>query len=100
MSEQLPAIIEQGIARSADVFCEPGWFNIEQTEEIMKSSRAGGLDLRLHIDEFEDGGGGQPAAELQVSTADHAHYTNDDAERHDRVGAIVGFSLYTIFYGF
>ena len=79
MSEQLPAIIEQGIARSADVFCEPGWFNIEQTEEIMKSSRGGGLDLRLHIDEFEDGGGGQLAAELQVTTADHAHYTNDDA---------------------
>ena len=79
MSDQLPAIIEQGIARSADVFCEPGWFNIEQTEEIMKASRNGGLDLRLHIDEFEDGGGGQLAAELQVTTADHAHYTGDDA---------------------
>ena len=79
MSEQLPAIIEQGIARSADVFCEPGWFNIEQTEEIMKSSRGGGLDLRLHIDEFEDGGGGQLAAELQVTTADHAHYTSDES---------------------
>ncbi|MGB1549577.1 MAG: imidazolonepropionase, partial [Candidatus Poseidoniaceae archaeon] len=79
ISDQLPAIIEQGIARSADVFCEPGWFNIEQTEEIMKASRDGGLDLRLHIDEFEDGGGGQLAAELQVTTADHAHYTGDDA---------------------
>ena len=79
MSDQLPAIVEQGIARSADVFCEPGWFNIEQTEEIMKASRKGGLDLRLHIDEFEDGGGGQLAAELQVATADHAHYTSDDA---------------------
>ena len=79
MSEQLPAIIEQGIARSADVFCEPGWFNLEQTEDIMKASRDGGLDLRLHVDEFEDGGGGMLAAELQVTTADHAHYTSDDA---------------------
>jgi len=79
LSEQLPAIIEQGIARSADVFCEPGWFNIEQTEEVLKASREGGLDLRLHIDEFEDGGGGELAAEMRVQTADHAHYTNDDA---------------------
>ena len=78
MSEQLPAIIEQGIARSADVFCEPGWFNIEQTEEIMKSSKKGGLDLRLHVDEFVDGGGGDLAAELRVTTADHAHYTSDE----------------------
>ncbi|MGB0487730.1 MAG: imidazolonepropionase [Candidatus Poseidoniaceae archaeon] len=78
ISEQLPAVIEQGIARSADVFCEPGWFTIEQTEEIMKNSKHGGLDLRLHIDEFVDGGGGDLAAELQVTTADHAHYTSDE----------------------
>ena len=79
MSNQLPAIIEQGIARSADVFCEPGWFSVEQSEEVLKSSKAGGLDLRIHIDEFEDGGGGDLATELQVQTADHAHYTNDNA---------------------
>ena len=79
LSEQLPAILDQGIARSADVFCEPGWFSIEQTEEIMKASKLGGLDLRLHIDEFADGGGGQLAADLGVQTADHAHYTNDEA---------------------
>ena len=79
LSEQLPEILEQGIARSADVFCEPGWFTIEQTEEIMKASKSGGLDLRLHIDEFVDGGGGQLAADLGVQTADHAHYTNEDA---------------------
>ena len=92
ISEQLPAVIEQGIARSADVFCEPGWFNIEQTEVIMKESRKGGLDLRLHIDEFEDGGGGQLAAELQVSTADHAHYTNDDARANmNDAGVNCGF---------
>ncbi len=79
LSDQLPAIIEQGIARSADVFCEPGWFSTEQTEEILTQSKKGGLDLRLHIDEFVDGGGGELAADLQVTTADHAHYTNEDA---------------------
>ena len=92
ISEQLPAILEQGIARSADVFCEPGWFNIEQTEEIMKASRDGGLDLRLHIDEFEDGGGGELAAELAVTTADHAHYTNYDARAEmSKAGVNCGF---------
>ncbi|MBJ64813.1 MAG: imidazolonepropionase [Euryarchaeota archaeon] len=92
LSEQLPAIIEQGIARSADVFCEPGWFNVEQTEEILKQSRNGGLDLRLHIDEFTDGGGGSLAADLKVTTADHAHYTNKDArEAMSSAGVMCGF---------
>ncbi|MBT4982928.1 MAG: amidohydrolase family protein [Euryarchaeota archaeon] len=85
LSEQLPAVIEQGIARSADIFCEPGWFSLEQSEDILKASRKGGLDLRMHIDEFVDGGGGELASELKVVTADHAHYTNDDsrAAMHD-----------------
>ena len=72
-------MLSKGLARSADVFCEPGWFSVEQTEEILKDSKKGGLDLRLHIDEFEDGGGGDLAADLGVVTADHAHYTNDEA---------------------
>jgi len=79
LSEQLPRVLEQGIARSADVFCEPGWFTLEQSEDILKSSRAGGLDLRMHIDEFADGGGGGLATELKVTTADHAHYSNHEA---------------------
>ena len=92
LSNQLPEIIEQGIARSADVFCEPGWFSIEQSEEILKESKSGGLDLRLHIDEFEDGGGGQLAADYSVDTADHAHYTNDDArEAMSSAGVNCGF---------
>ena len=92
ISEQLPAVIEQGIARSADVFCEPGWFNLEQTEEILRASKKGGLDLRLHIDEFEDGGGGELAADLQVTTADHAHYTNDDSrQKMSDAGVNTGF---------
>lgn len=92
LSEQLPAIIEQGIARSADVFCEPGWFSVEQSEEILKASRSGGLDLRLHIDEFVDGGGGDLAAELSVTTADHAHYTNSDSrELMSKAGVNTGF---------
>ena len=92
LSEQLPAIIEQGIARSADVFCEPGWFSVEQSEEILRASRSGGLDLRLHIDEFVDGGGGDLAAELSVTTADHAHYTNSNSrELMSKAGVNTGF---------
>ena len=75
ISDQLPAIVEQDIARSADVFCEPGWFSVEQSETILQASRKAGLDLRMHVDEFADGGGGSLASELRVQTADHAYHT-------------------------
>ena len=32
---QLPAVVEQGYAKYADVFCEPGWFSLEHTEMIV-----------------------------------------------------------------
>ena len=92
LNEQLPAIVEQGIARSADVFCEPGWFTVEESEDILKASRSSGLDLRMHIDEFEDSGGGHLAAELKVQTADHAYHTTleNRLEMKD-AGVITGF---------
>ncbi|MDG1546183.1 MAG: imidazolonepropionase [Candidatus Poseidoniaceae archaeon] len=92
LSDQLPSVIDQGIARSADVFCEPGWFTVEESEDILKQSKQGGLDLRIHIDEFTDGGGGDLAADLKVTTADHAHYTSSDARmRMQDAGVNCGF---------
>ncbi|RJU92298.1 MAG: imidazolonepropionase [Candidatus Poseidoniales archaeon] len=92
ISEQLPSIVEQGIARSADVFCEPGWFSVEESEDILKESKSSGLDLRMHIDEFADSGGSQLAAELKVQTADHAYHTSlDDRLKMKAAGVITGF---------
>lgn len=92
LSEQLPAVLDSKLAESADVFCEPGWFSIEQSEDILRASRQGGLNLRMHIDEFTDGGGGELAAELSVMTADHAHHTPMDARiAMKEAGVITGF---------
>ena len=92
LSEQLPAVLDSKLAESADVFCEPRWFSIEQSEDILRASRQGGLHLRMHIDEFTDGGGGELAAELNVMTADHAHYTPIDARiAMKEAGVITGF---------
>ena len=92
LSDQLPTILDSKLADSADVFCEPGWFSIEQSEDILRASRRGGLGLRMHIDEFTDGGGGELAAELNVMTADHAHHTPMEARIAMKdAGVITGF---------
>ena len=75
LSEQLPAVVDQGIARSMDVFCEPGWFSVEQTSDLLTAGKKQGLALRLHVDEFTNGGGGDLAVEYKVQTADHAYHT-------------------------
>ena len=89
---QLPEVIEQGYARNCDVFCEPGWFNIEETERIIDASSNAGLSIRLHIDEFSDGNGAELAAKKNVETADHALYSNEEGrENMAKAGVIQGF---------
>ena len=92
LSEQLPSVIEQGYAHAADVFCEPGWFTPEESEDILVAARDGGLTQRIHIDEFTNGGGGELAADLKVVTADHSHYTPDETRmRMEAAGVNTGF---------
>jgi imidazolonepropionase len=71
IEEQLPGIAAQGRARFADVFCEQGVFNPDQSRRILEASARLGLGLRLHADELAPSGGAELAAELGALSADH-----------------------------
>jgi imidazolonepropionase len=71
LKEMLPKVMAQGVARFADVFCEPGVFTIEETRRILQASRDAGLSLKLHADELKPGGGAELAASLDAVSADH-----------------------------
>ena len=45
IDEQLPAVAAQGIARFADVFCERGVFDPDQSRRILRAAEARGLQL-------------------------------------------------------
>jgi imidazolonepropionase len=78
VSEQLPAVAEQGIARFCDVFCEPGVFSPEQSRRVLDSARGLDLGLRMHADEIENSGGAQLAGQLGCASADHLAAVSDE----------------------
>jgi imidazolonepropionase len=55
----------------ADVFCETGAFDLNQTRRILETARALGFPLKVHADEFDNLGGAALAAELGAVSADH-----------------------------
>ena len=59
----IPKVSDQGIAIFNDVFCEKGYFDIDQTRKIIECGKNFGLKPRLHVDEFEDIGGIELAIE-------------------------------------
>ena len=92
IGEQLPAVLKQGIARAVDVFCEPSWFDTDQTERIVRAAQRHHLAARLHVDEFADGGGLALAASLVAETADHAGHSDEDARASAHAsGTLQGF---------
>lgn len=78
VTEMLPAVAEQGIARFCDVFCETGVFSIEQSRRILSAAKEHGLDVKLHADEVNNLGGAGLAAELSAVSADHLLASNPD----------------------
>lgn len=76
-NEMIPAVGEQGIAKYCDIFCENGYFNVEQSRRILETAKKYDLTPRLHADEFEDSGAAELAAELGAVSADHLMAIND-----------------------
>ena len=71
IDEQLPKVVEQGIARFADVFCEPGVFTVDETRRILDAAHKAGLGVKLHADELKPSGGAELAVKLNATSADH-----------------------------
>ncbi|MDH5448800.1 MAG: imidazolonepropionase [Candidatus Bathyarchaeota archaeon] len=71
----IPEIVRRKLAEYCDVFCEKGYFNIEQSRRILKAGRKYGMKLRVHSDWLVHSGGAKLGVELGVVSADHLIFT-------------------------
>lgn len=67
----LPTVVERGLARSADIFCDEGAFTVDESRTILVAARELGLAIRVHADELAPVGASELAAEMGAQTADH-----------------------------
>src|SRR6266576_2179043 len=78
VDEMLPRVCSEKLAEFCDVFCERGYFDLEQSREILTAETKHGLKLRAHIDQLTNSGGAKLAAELNATTADHLEKTDHE----------------------
>ena len=79
LAETLPEA--QAVAEAADVFLERGAFDAAQARRYLEACRGAGLALRLHADQFTEGGGVPLAVELGARSVDHLEATGPDGVR-------------------
>jgi len=66
------------LAEAADVFLERGAFDAAHARRYLEACRDAGLSLRLHADQFTEGGGIQLAIELGARSVDHLEATGPE----------------------
>jgi imidazolonepropionase len=78
IEQMLPRVAREELAEYCDVFCERGYFDIDQTRRVLTAAKQHGFKLRMHVDQLTNGGGARLAAELNAATADHLEQTDAD----------------------
>lgn len=91
--EMIPAVAEENLAEYCDVFCEKGWYTVEQSRQILETAINYGLKPRLHADEFTDSGAASLAAEIGATSADHLMYVSEVGLRKMGVAGVVATLL-------
>lgn len=74
----LPAVAEQNLADAVDAYCETLAFSAGQVARVFECAESLSLPVKLHADQFSDGGGAALAARFAALSADHLEYTSSD----------------------
>ena len=67
INEVMPKVKAEDLAEFADIFCEKGVFNIEDSEYYLNKAKEMGFKLKIHADEMFSLGGANWLPEPAVS---------------------------------
>ncbi len=74
VTEAIPRVAKDRLARSVDAFCESGAFTVDECAEVFAAAREHGLRVRIHAEQLSHTGGAAMAARQGALSADHLEY--------------------------
>lgn len=78
INKMLPVIRDEKLADYIDVFCETGFFSVEEMETICHAGMKIGLKPKLHVNQLNSIGGIDAAIKLNAVSVDHLETMNED----------------------
>ena len=76
-TEMIPAVAAEDLADFVDVFCEEGFFSVEDTARILEMGARYGLRPKLHANQLHVSGGVQVGVAHGALSVDHLERTTD-----------------------
>ena len=78
INEMIPVVASEELADYIDVFCDRGFFSVEDTERILMAGMKYGLTAKLHANELDYSGGIQTGVKYNALSVDHLECTGDN----------------------
>jgi len=78
INEMIPVVASEDLADFIDVFCDKGFFTVEDTERILMAGMKHGLIAKLHANELDYSGGIQTGVKYNALSVDHLEFTGDE----------------------
>lgn len=75
--EMIPAVASEGLAEYVDVFCDKGFFTVEDTDRILAAGERYGLVPKIHANELGVSGGVQVGVRHNALSVDHLEQTTE-----------------------
>ena len=78
VNEMIPAVAAARLADYIDVFCDRGFFTVEETARILEAGARHGMRPKIHANELDYSGGIQTGVRHGALSVDHLEFTGDD----------------------
>ena len=78
INEMIPAVAAEDLADYIDVFCDKGFFTVEDTDRMLMAGIKYGLRPKIHANELDYSGGVQVGVKYNALSVDHLEYVDDE----------------------
>ena len=78
IDEMLPKIAKENLADYVDIFCEKGYFTVEDTKRLLEAANKFGIKAKTHVNQFNTIGGVKASVDLGALSVDHLEEMNPE----------------------
>lgn len=78
INEMIPAVAAEELADYIDVFCDKGFFTVEDTDRMLNAGMKYGLRPKIHANELDFSGGVQVGVKYNALSVDHLEYIGEE----------------------
>lgn len=98
VNRMMPQYYEARLIDYVDIFCEKGYFNIEQSESILSRAKELGIKSKIHVNQFNSFGGIKLALKYNALSVDHLEVLTDQDLIDLKSGSTIPVALPTCSY--